>query len=260
MVIYDFFLTEPTAFAIACGILGLIVGSFLNVVIYRLPIMMERDWKQQCEEFLANDEDAALTQQSNERFDLLLPRSRCSSCQHPIAAWDNIPVLSYVLLGGKCRNCKAPVSFRYPFVELLTAAASIAVAIHFDFTVQTLFALILTWSLIALIFIDYDTQLLPDNFTLPLLWLGITVNYFEIHTSLADSVVGAVQALIEIRNLRIQGTGVAGLSQLTLQGVDPSVGGVQLLGEVVDLCIQRTGITGLCQLILQRIDLPIGGT
>lgn len=198
MPIYDFFLAEPTAFNIACGILGLIIGSFLNVVIYRLPVMMERDWKQQCEEFLADSDNTTCPNPSQERFDLLLPRSRCSSCHQAIAAWDNIPVLSYAFLGGKCRNCKAPVSLRYPFVELLTAAASAAVAVHFGFTLQALFALIFTWALIALIFIDYDTQLLPDDITLPMLWLGLILSLFSIFVDAQTSIIGAVAGYLSL--------------------------------------------------------------
>jgi len=199
MIIYDYFSTAPAAFSIACGVLGLLIGSFLNVVIYRLPIMMERDWKQQCEEFLADDEEASSPNNNQqERFDLTLPRSRCASCNHPIAARDNIPVLSYLILAGKCRHCKSRVSFRYPFVELLTAAASVAVAMHFGFGVQAFFALILTWSLIALTFIDYDTQLLPDDITLPLLWLGLIISIESVFVDSSTSIIGAAAGYLSL--------------------------------------------------------------
>jgi len=199
MIIYDYFSTAPVAFNIACGVLGLLIGSFLNVVIYRLPIMMERDWKRQCEEFLADDEETSSSKDNQqERFDLTLPRSRCSSCNHPIAAWDNIPVLSYLILAGKCRHCKSRVSFRYPFVELLTAAASVSVAMHFGFGVQALFALILTWSLIALTFIDYDTQLLPDDITMPLLWLGLIISVESVFVESSTSIIGAAAGYLSL--------------------------------------------------------------
>ncbi len=199
MIIYDYFSSSPIAFSIVCGVLGLLIGSFLNVVIYRLPIMMERDWKKQCEEFLADDKVISHSNNDQqEQFDLTLPRSRCSSCHHPIAAWDNIPVLSYLILAGKCRYCKSRVSFRYPFVELLTAVASVSVAMHFGFGVQALFALILTWSLIALTFIDYDTQLLPDDITLPLLWLGLIISVEAVFVNSSTSIIGAVAGYLSL--------------------------------------------------------------
>jgi len=197
MSILEFFSVSPTAFAIFVSILGLLIGSFLNVVIYRLPVMMERDWKQQCEEFLADD-DIPSPNEHRERFDLTLPRSRCSKCNQSIAAWDNIPVFSYIILGGKCRHCKTRISFRYPFVELLTAAASVAVAMHFGFSIQALFALVLTWALIALTFIDYDTQLLPDDITLPLLWLGLIISIESVFVGPVTSIIGAVAGYLSL--------------------------------------------------------------
>jgi len=203
---------NPMAFAIVCGILGLLIGSFLNVVIYRLPIMLERGWKEECEAFLADDDvlsvsadklpvekekeqEQELTEQERTekaRFDLSKPGSHCPHCKHPIAAWENIPVLSFLLLGGKCRSCKARISFRYPLVELLTGFLSLAVALHFGFGPQSAAALVLTWSLIALSLIDYDTQLLPDVITLPLLWLGLILSLWAVFVDPATSIIGAV--------------------------------------------------------------------
>ena len=165
------------------------VGSFLNVVIHRLPKMMERDWKAQCEEFLFPDKPQS--EESSPRYNLVVPRSACPACGHKISALENIPVLSYLVLRGRCKGCSAPISVRYPAVEALTGALSVAVAVHFGVTVAAFFALLLVWALIALAFIDADTTLLPDDITLPLLWLGLMVNAFGVFTSLHAAVIGA---------------------------------------------------------------------
>ena len=146
------------------ALFSLCVGSFLNVVIYRLPVMMERDWRQQCHEFLETD---APTEDENVRLSLATPRSSCPSCGHAIRAWENIPVFSYVLLGGKCSSCKTPISIQYPVIEAVTAVMSVVVAWKFGVTMQTLGALFFTWALISLTMIDVHKQLLPDNITLP---------------------------------------------------------------------------------------------
>ncbi len=188
-----YFQQFPMAFIAVSALFGLLVGSFLNVVIHRLPIMMERDWRGQCAELL----DCAIDQ-PQERYDLIMPRSTCPQCQHSISALENIPVLSYLLLGGKCKGCKAPISIRYPIVELLTALFSGLIAYYFGFGVQAGLALLLTWSLIALSFIDADTQLLPDSITLPLLWLGIACNVFGLYTDLSSSVIGAMAGYLSL--------------------------------------------------------------
>jgi leader peptidase (prepilin peptidase) / N-methyltransferase len=154
-------------------ILGLLVGSFLNVVIYRLPVMMERDWKEQCCELLNVESNENI---NNEKFSLVLPRSRCPSCNKQIKAIENIPVISYLLLKGKCANCKNSISIRYPLIEILSAITVTIVAFYFGVSLQTIFAICLTWALITLSLIDFDTQYLPDDITLPFLWFGIIIN------------------------------------------------------------------------------------
>ena len=149
---------------------GLLVGSFLNVVIHRVPIMLDREWRAQAEE-LAGREPA-----KSEPYNLVVPRSACPSCQAPITALQNIPVVSWLALRGKCANCGAGISARYPLVELLTGLMSAAVAWKFGFGWPLLAALVLTWFLVALTFIDLDTQLLPDSLTLPLLWIGLVLS------------------------------------------------------------------------------------
>jgi leader peptidase (prepilin peptidase)/N-methyltransferase len=165
--------------AVIAGLFGLMVGSFLNVVIFRLPVMLNRDWRAQCQEMLAGKTDkksAPATAHQQESFNLVTPRSRCPGCGAPIKAHQNIPIVSYVLLKGRCAACGAGISIRYPLVEALTAALSALVAWHFGFTLECAGALALTWSLIALSGIDLDEQLLPDLITLPLLWLGLGFN------------------------------------------------------------------------------------
>ena len=150
--------------------------------------MTQREWKSDCASLLETDfEDA-----SAEPFNLVTPRSRCPGCGHAITAIENIPLLSYAMLGGRCRACKKPISLRYPFIELLSGVTAAAVVIHYGFSAATLFALVLTWSLIALAAIDFDTQWLFDSITLPILWLGLIANYFGVFVSLEDAVLGAV--------------------------------------------------------------------
>lgn len=182
--------SEPLIFTIACGLLGLVVGSFLNVVIHRLPKMMERDWRAQCAELNGKTPEAAPP------YNLLVPRSACPHCGHAIKATENIPVLSYLLLRGKCAGCGAPISPRYPIVEALSGALCAYAAWHFGFGLAALAALVFIWALIALTFIDFDTQLLPDDITLPLLWLGLLLNLNGGFTSLPNAVIGAAAGYI----------------------------------------------------------------
>ncbi|KWR89642.1 prepilin peptidase [Cupriavidus sp. IDO] len=176
----------PPAFLIAAaGLLGLLVGSFLNVVIHRLPRMMEYDEAN----YIAELRDDPLPYP--DRYNLMVPRSACPHCGHAIAAWENIPVVSYLLLRGRCSACKAPISVRYPLVELACGVLSALAAWHLGPTWQALAALALIWSLLALTMIDADTQLLPDQITLPLLWLGLLLNLGGLFVPLADAVIGA---------------------------------------------------------------------
>ena len=164
---------SPVLFAVSVFVLGLIIGSFLNVVIYRLPIILEREWRAQAAEFLPPSDSSATTITSPalvERFTLSTPRSACPACKAPIKAWQNIPVISWLLLRGRCAACSAPISPRYPLVELATGILSAWVAWHFGFSAAAACALVVTWALIALTGIDMDHQLLPDSITLPLLW------------------------------------------------------------------------------------------
>jgi len=169
-------------------ILGVLVGSFLNVVIYRLPVMMERAWKAECAESFPEAKIAV----DSEPFNLVVPRSRCPKCNHLIGASENIPLLSWLLQRGACKSCGSKISKRYPCIELLTGFMSLAVALVIPFGWPLVFALIFTWVLISLTFIDFDTMLLPDQLTLPLLWLGLLINISATFTDLTSAVIGAV--------------------------------------------------------------------
>lgn len=172
-------------------LLGLIVGSFLNVVIYRLPKIMEQQWQQQAHEIVTG---ASLNNANTKlvTYTLSKPRSACPNCQRQIKALENIPLLSYLALGGKCAGCKASISLRYPLIEALTATLAALIAIKFGYTVTALGALLFAFALIALTFIDYDTQYLPDDITLSLLWLGLIFNLNHSFTDLSAAVIGAV--------------------------------------------------------------------
>ena len=182
----DLLNTEPALLTGLVFLFGLLVGSFLNVVIHRLPRMMEADWHAQCAELRGEATPDA------PRYNLWLPRSACPKCGHLITALENIPLVSWLWLRGRCSACGTPISARYPLVELLTALLSAAVAWKWGASMQTLGALALVWALIALAFIDFDTTLLPDSLTLPLLWLGLLFNLDATFTSLPDAVIGAM--------------------------------------------------------------------
>ncbi|WP_339616427.1 A24 family peptidase [uncultured Gilvimarinus sp.] len=168
------------------GLFGLALGSFLNVLILRLPKMLEASWKAQCCELLEQPTP------TDEKLGLAFPSSHCPTCKTSIQPWQNIPVISYLLLKGRCANCKTVISVRYPLIELATALLSMAVVFYFGVTWQSAAVLALTWALITLTVIDFDTQLLPDNITLPLMWLGLIVNYFGLVTDLHSALWGAV--------------------------------------------------------------------
>jgi leader peptidase (prepilin peptidase)/N-methyltransferase len=166
-------------------LLGLFIGSFLNVVIHRLPLMMQQQWEQDIASFRQE------TLPEKPVFNLMVPRSRCPHCGHQISALENIPVISWLVLRGRCKACKAPISIRYPLVELASAGLSLIVLLILGPTAHALAALLLVWALIALTMIDFDTQLLPDDITLPLLWAGLLFSLWGGFASLPDAVLGA---------------------------------------------------------------------
>jgi leader peptidase (prepilin peptidase)/N-methyltransferase len=192
------------AFTAIIGLFSLMIGSFLNVVILRLPVMMERQWHKQCTEYLADridtksDARAGIAPAHEEHFNLAIPRSRCPHCGHAITVLENIPLVGYLLLRGRCSSCGARISARYPLIEGMTAVLSMVAAWQFGFSWDTAAALILTWALIALSVIDYDHHLLPDSITLPLLWLGLVLSLFNIFANSHDAIIGALAGYLSL--------------------------------------------------------------
>ena len=193
--------SSPGTFAATAALLGLFVGSFLNVVILRLPVMLDRRWRRQCDELAGHTPASHAPSKAaadTERFDLMVPRSHCPQCGHPIGVLENIPVVSYLWLRGRCSACGRRISLRYPLVEALTALLSAVVAWHFGSSLAVVGALALTWTLIALAFIDYDHQLLPDDLTLPLLWLGLLLNVSGTFVPLSSAVIGGAAGYLSL--------------------------------------------------------------
>lgn len=179
------------------GLLSLLVGSFLNVVIHRLPVMMERSWKEEYQSYFHPEDEY----KAELKYNLFVPRSACVQCGHQITALENIPILSWVIQKGKCTSCHAPISPRYPLVEALTAVLCVIVGFYFQPGWALLGAILFTWALISLTFIDLDKLLLPDQITLPLLWLGILFNLDHTYTSLSDAVIGAIAGYMSLWTL-----------------------------------------------------------
>lgn len=180
-------------------IIGLLLGSFLNVVIYRLPVMMERGWKKECKEYLElEDSDDSTNTENTDVFNLTVPLSRCPKCKTAIKPYQNIPVISYLFLRGKCSQCKTHISLRYPLIEIFTGITSAVIAWNFGYSIEMLFALFLSWSLITLSFIDIDHQLLPDSISLPILWLGLFLSLFSLYTDAHSSIIGAIAGYLSL--------------------------------------------------------------
>jgi len=264
MPVFQYLQANPEALVIAVGVLGLLVGSFLNVVIYRLPVIMERQWHIQCAEMLGCGDpppsDAA-------PFNLVVPRSRCPQCGHTITALENIPLLSFLFLKGKCSACGARIPLRYPLIELLTGVLSVVVAWHFGFGWQLLGALLLTWALIALSLIDLDTQLLPDTITLPWLWLGVGFSLLGLYTTTADSVIGAMAGYLllwSVYHLFRLLTGKEGMGHgdFKLLAVLGAWLGWQMLPVIVLLSSLAGAVIGVILILARghdrRVPIPFG--
>ena len=241
----------PLFLIVAAGLLGLLVGSFLNVVIHRLPRMMEYDEAN----YLAELRDEPLPHP--DRYNLMVPRSACPHCGHQIAAWENVPVVSYLFLRGKCSACKAPISVRYPLVELATAALTALAMWHFGPTVQALAAIAMVWSLVALTMIDADTQLLPDQITLPLLWLGLLMNLNGAFAPLADAVIGAAAGYLLLWSVYwlfklVRGKEGMGYGDFKLMGALGAWFGWQALPALVLLSSVVGAVFGIVLLVVRR--------
>lgn len=242
--------TSPVIFIILSSILGLLIGSFLNVVIYRMPKMMEREWHKNCLELQGKEAPA------QSKLSLSVPRSACPKCQHPITALENIPVISYLLLGGKCKSCKTNISIRYPLVELLTGALLGFIAYQFGYTYITLFAWLFTLALITLTFIDFDTQLLPDDITLPLLWLGLLFNLNGGFTDLQSAVVGAIAGYLALWSIYwlfklVTGKEGMGYGDFKLLAAIGAWFGWQLLPAVILLSSVLGSVIGIALILMK---------
>lgn len=242
----------PPAFLVfAAGLIGLVVGSFLNVVIHRIPRMMEYDEAN----YIAELRGEPLPHPG--RYNLVVPRSACPHCGHQIAAWENIPVVSYLFLRGRCASCKTRISVRYPLVELASAALSALAMWHYGPTVQALAAIVMVWALIALTMIDADTQLLPDQITLPLLWLGLLLNLQGLFVPLADAVIGAAAGYLVLWAAYwlfklVRGKEGMGYGDFKLMGALGAWFGWQALPALVLLSSVVGAVFGILMLVVRR--------
>jgi leader peptidase (prepilin peptidase)/N-methyltransferase len=251
---------NPSLFIITTTLFGLIVGSFLNVVIHRLPRMLESAWRQECEAFL----EMVPSAREQPVFNLIVPRSRCLQCGHAIRVHENIPIISYLLLRGQCANCKAPISPRYPLIEALTALVSALVVWKLGPTWQAALALPLSWSLICLSAIDLDRQLLPDAITLPFLWLGLFLSLFNVFTDSTSSILGAIAGYLSLwlvyQTFRIL-TGKEGMGHgdFKLLGLFGAWLGWQMLPIIVLFSSLVGAVVGILMILLFRHDrtMPI---
>jgi leader peptidase (prepilin peptidase)/N-methyltransferase len=189
-MMHEFIINNMWFMYLTVGFVSLSVGSLLNVIIYRLPIMLEAEWREQCCELFA------LENKEENKINLFFPRSFCPNCKKLVTAWQNIPILSYLLLRGQCHTCHSAISIRYPFIEFLTLFLSLYASWHFGFTSQLPFVLLAIWLLISLIFIDLDHQLLPDSLTLSLLWIGLIANTYSLFIELPNAVLSAAGAYL----------------------------------------------------------------
>lgn len=275
MAIFELLSTSPTFFLFTVGLLGLTVGSFLNVVIHRLPMMMEREWRTHCAEVTA-DENAEQstsktasdsTENTEEKFNLSTPRSRCPHCGHAITALENIPVLSYLWLRGRCSGCSAKISKRYPIIEFVTALLSIAVAWHFGFSWAALAGLFLTWALIALTMIDFDHQLLPDSITLPFLWLGLGLSLWPVFVDTPTALIGAIAGYLSLWSVYwafklVTGKEGMGYGDFKLLALLGAWMGWQMLPVIILLSSAVGAVVGISLIVVRgrdrNIPIPFG--
>ncbi|MOA00597.1 Type 4 prepilin-like proteins leader peptide-processing enzyme [compost metagenome] len=262
MPLSDLFADYPTAFTATACLLGLVIGSFLNVLVWRLPQMLEREWRQQARQVLELPSETP-----GPVYNLMLPHSHCPHCLHPLRAWENIPLLSYLLLRGRCSSCKAPISARYPLTELACGVLSGFIAWHFDFGWQAVMVLVLSWGLLALCLIDADHQLLPDVLVLPLLWLGLIVNAFGLFVPLHDALWGAVAGYLALWSVYwlfklITGKEGIGYGDFKLLALLGAWGGWQILPLTILLSSLVGAVAGVIWLRLKQVEtstpIPFG--
>ena len=262
MTFLEFFQQNQWAFLLFIVFIGLSIGSFLNVVVFRLPKMMERQWQRDCLEL-----QGELAEIDDKPFNLSHPSSHCPACGHPIKPWENIPILSWLLLRGRCSNCGKPISLRYPTIEVLTAVLSLVVALQFGVTWETLAALLLTWTLICLSLIDFDVQLLPDSITLPVLWLGLLLSLFGLFTDAHSAIIGALAGYLSLWSVyqvfkRLTGKEGMGYGDFKLLALLGAWLGWQYLPQIIMLSALVGAVVGLSLILLRghdkNIPIPFG--
>lgn len=264
MQFLDIYLHTPWLLYLTVTLVSLCIGSFLNVVILRLPKMMHQDWRCQCEEFLEVPEG---DRSKEEPVTLSKPASTCPSCGHRIRAWENIPVISYLMLGGKCASCKTRISPRYPIIEAVTALFSVLTVYLLGPTESALWALLLVWALVALTVIDFDTQLLPDSITLPLLWLGLVLNFFGVLTDFTSAFWGAVVGYLSLWSVYwlfkiVTGKEGMGHGDFKLLAALGAWLGWQLLPAVILLSSVVGAVVGISLMVFRKhgreVPIPFG--
>ena len=255
--------TLPFFYFSLIGLIGLLMGSFLNVVIFRTPKMMEQEFRSECCDFL----DVQNTEKDQRKLSLSTPNSTCPECQSPIKPWQNIPVISYIFLKGKCAECNTPISLRYPAIELVTSLLSVLTIGVLGFNIESLVALLLLWTLITLTMIDIDTQLLPDSITLPLLWLGLIANSFGLYTDLTDAIWGAVWGYLSLWSVYwlfkiVAGKEGMGYGDFKLLAALGAWMGWQLLPLIILLSSLVGAVIGIAGIIIlgrnKNIPIPFG--
>ena len=270
-MLIDVLQNNPILFTSVVFIFGLIVGSFLNVVIYRLPVMFKREWREDCSRYLEDTYKAKiqieLSEEPTQPFNLLKPDSTCPSCGHKIRAWENIPVLSYLFLKAKCSLCKSHISFRYPFIELLSASLAAICAWKFGFTLAGFSTILLSWALISLAMIDFDTQYLPDQITLPFLWLGLILNLENTFINIESAIIGAIAGYLILWSVhhsfklitKKEGMGHGDFKLLALLGAWV---GWQLLPLIIILSSLVGSVIGISMILFKNhqreIPIPFG--
>ncbi len=259
---------SPLLFWGVVFLLGLLVGSFLNVVILRLPLMLHRQWQSDCLEYLTEHHPQHLKTgepaAGSDPYNLLTPASRCPHCGHAIRAWENIPVISYLLLRGRCNNCHTPISARYPIIELVSGLLAALGAWQFGVTLTAVFAIVLTWALIVLTMIDYDHFYLPDNIVLPMLWLGLLLNSQEMFTDITSALFGAMAGYLALWSIYqlfklVTGKEGMGYGDFKLLAMLGAWLGWQMLPAIILLSSLVGAVVGIGLILIRRhqADKPI---
>jgi leader peptidase (prepilin peptidase)/N-methyltransferase len=262
VLLVEFLQQNHWAFLLSVTLIGLAIGSFLNVVIHRLPKMMEQQWRRDCQEL-----EGTYSERETAPYNLSRPASHCPQCGHKIRPWENIPVVSWLMLKGRCSQCKTLISPRYPIIESITAILSVVVALHFGFTWATLAALFLTWALIALSVIDFDVQLLPDNITLPFLWLGLLLSLAGIFTDPSTAIIGAAAGYLSLWSVyqlfkRLTGKEGMGYGDFKLLAMLGAWLGWQYLPQIIMLSAMVGAVVGILLILVRgrdrNIPIPFG--